>query len=85
MAASNYFISCIYGEHFLSNWVQAIDTYGGIVVFFLMIAYNTRLCRLEYEAGRADHLGISMRFLSDCLVFVKRALRAALQSLIGRK
>ena len=45
MTASNYLVSSIYGAHFLSNWIQALDTYGGILIFFFLIAYNTRLCK----------------------------------------
>jgi hypothetical protein len=85
MGASNYLISSIYGEHFISTWVQAIDTYGGVILFFFMIAYNTRLCKQEYDAGRADHLAISMRFLYDFMVYLKKILLSVVRAAIGRK
>jgi hypothetical protein len=45
MSAANYIISSIYGESFISNWVQAIDTYAGVILFFFMIVHNTRLAK----------------------------------------
>lgn len=85
MGASHSLISSIYGENFLSHWTQAIDTYGGVLLFFFMIAYNTRLCRQEYETGHADHLAISMKFLYDSLVFLKKGFIGLVRSLLGRK
>lgn len=38
----------IYGANFMSNWVQAFDTYAGVLIFFFMIAYNTKLAKREY-------------------------------------
>jgi hypothetical protein len=74
MNGSNYINRAIYGTNFMSNWAQALDTYAGVLVFFFMIAYNTRLAKNEYKQGRADHLGISMRFLYDLLLFVKETI-----------
>lgn len=80
MHLANHTISTIYGANFLSNWVQTIDTYVGIVVFLFSVAYNARLSREEYEQGRADHLAISIRFFKDFFAFIKRVIISMFKS-----
>ncbi len=60
--------------------MKAIDLYGGVLVFFFMIAYNTRLAKDEYAAGQSDHLKISIKFLFDMFQFIKDRILTMLTS-----
>lgn len=74
MNISSLINKSIYGVNFMSNWMQTFDTYVGVIVFFFLISYNTRLSKEEYAQGKADHLGISMRFLYDFLTFIRATI-----------
>jgi hypothetical protein len=41
MRIINSFNEMVYGEHFISNFMQAVDMYGGTLVFSFFIFYNT--------------------------------------------
>ena len=74
MRLMNTFNSLIYGEHFISNFIQAIDLYGGTLVFSFFIVYNTIKAKEAYAAGNSDHLEISIKFYYDMVMYMRKII-----------
>jgi len=55
----------IFGPNPFSMMAFQFDTYFGIGLFSVMIAYDTHAAIKMYEMGQADHLGNSIQFLLD--------------------
>jgi len=55
----------ITGPNMLSTLLFRADNYLGILLFSGFVAYDTHVAINSYEAGAADHLGMSVQFLLD--------------------
>lgn len=55
----------LYGPNALSTLLFDVNTYGGLLLFSGLIAYDTHVAIKSYEMGYADHLGISTQLLLD--------------------
>ena len=55
----------IMGPNALSLMLFKADTYLGIGLFSIFIAYDTHVAIKSYELGEADHIGNSIQFLLD--------------------
>lgn len=51
------------GPNALSMLLFNINTYGGILLFSGLIAYDTHVAIKSYEMGNADHLSMSIQLL----------------------
>lgn len=51
------------GPNALSSLLFNVNTYGGILLFSGLIAYDTHVAMKNYEMGNADHLQMSIQFL----------------------
>jgi len=51
------------GPNALSTLLFDINTYGGLLLFSGLIAYDTHVAIKSYESGYADHLGISVQLV----------------------
>lgn len=67
--ASTYFLG---PHHILSQVLMDVNTYGGIVLFTGITAYDTHLAIKLYEKGDADHLGCCTSFYLDFMNFLTR-------------
>lgn len=55
----------ISGPNMLTSLLFRADNYLGILLFSGFVAYDTHVAMNSYEAGAADHLGMSVQFLLD--------------------
>lgn len=53
------------GPNMLSTLLFRADNYLGILLFSGFIAYDTHVAVQNYQAGNADHLGMSVQLLLD--------------------
>lgn len=55
----------VIGPNMFSFMCHRADTYIGLGIFTAMVAYDTHVAIQAYEAGYADHLGVSVDFILD--------------------
>ena len=66
----------IFGPNIFSLALHSIDTYGGILLFTGLTAYNTHKSIDMYEKGDPDHLGCAVQFYLDFMNILIRIMEA---------
>jgi len=64
----------ILGPNILSMSLHSIDTYGGLVLFTGMVAYDTHKAIEMYEQRDPDHLGCAINFYLDFINILIRIM-----------
>jgi FtsH-binding integral membrane protein len=63
-------------QHPMGSMLHSVDTYGGILLFTAMNAYDTQLAMARYRDGDADHLGCATDLFLNFMNLLIRIMEA---------